>query len=173
MLATAGGAALAALVLSAAAVAQAPGEWRYVIATDLTNIPQDMRVNFPTINFSVCRTAEDFSSGRAFALQTLASSTDRCPSTDFERTSLVRMAPGTASADAADAVRFRYSCDAGQTLLGSAQGRVTKRRFQISLESRYIPASQGIEYVRQTMTGTWLRACKVRPDADDLKVKAK
>ena len=82
------------------------------------------------------------------------------------------MAPGTASADAADAVRFRYSCDAGQTLLGSAQGRVTKRRFQISLESRYIPASQGIEYVRQTMTGTWLRACKVRPDADDLKVKA-
>jgi len=53
-------ASLAALAVSTMTVAQTPGEWRYVIATDMKNIPVDMRVNFPTIDFNVCRSAEDF-----------------------------------------------------------------------------------------------------------------
>lgn len=153
--------------------AQMPGEWRYVIATDLKEIPADMRVNFPTINFSACRSAEDFASGRAFALQTLASSAERCPSTAFERTPLLRIAPGAAPPGAPEAISFRYACDGGRTLDGSARGRVAPKRFEIALESRYIPASQGVERVRQQMTGTWLGPCKVKPDADDLKVKDK
>ena len=112
-------------------------------------------------------------SGRAFALQTLASSADRCPSTDFERTPLLRIAPGAAPAGAPEGIRFRYACDGGKTLDGSAQGRVGPKRFEITLESRYIPASQGIERIKQQMTGTWLGPCKVKPDADALKVTGK
>lgn len=167
------GAALLAAGSLCTAQAQMPGEWRYVIATDLKDIPADMRVNFPTINFSACRSAEDFSSGRAFALQTLASSAERCPSTTFERAPLLRAAPGAAPAGAAEDISFRYACDGGKTLDGSARGRVTAKRFEIALESRYIPASQGVERVRQRMTGTWLGPCKVKPDADDLSIKSK
>ena len=164
---------LAALAVSTMTVAQTPGEWRYVIATDMKDIPADMRVNFPTIDFNVCRSADDFASGRAFALQTLASSAERCPSTDFERTPLLRIAPGAAPAGAPEGIRFRYACDGGKTLDGSAQGRVGPKRFEITLESRYIPASQGIERIKQQMTGTWLGPCKVKPDADALKVTGK
>ena len=53
-------ASLAALAVSTMTVAQTPGEWRYVIATDMKNIPADMRVNFPTI------------AGRAYELRALA-----------------------------------------------------------------------------------------------------
>lgn len=167
------GAIATALLLGTTAVAQMPGEWRYVIATELKDIPRDMRVNFPTINFNVCRSAEDFASGRAFALQTLASSAERCPSTGFERTPLLRIAPGAAPAGAPEAIHFRYACDGGRTLDGIAQGRVAPKRFVITLGSRYIPATQGIERVRQQMTGVWLGPCKAKPDADDLKVKGK
>ncbi len=167
------GAALALASVGLPVAAQTPGEWRYVIATEQQNIPADMRVNFPTIHFDVCRSADDFASGRAFALQTLASSAARCPSTDFERSPLLRIAPGAAPVGAPEAIRFRYACDGGKTLDGSAQGRVSAKRFAITLDSRYIPATQGIERVRQQMSGTWLGPCKVKPDADEMKVKGK
>ncbi|MBL8309099.1 MAG: hypothetical protein JNL19_01625 [Burkholderiales bacterium] len=153
--------------------AQMPGEWRYVIATEMKDIPPDMRINFPTINFSVCRNASDFENGTAFALQTLATSAERCPSTDFERTPTLHGGSNKSSASAAATIRFRYACDGGKTLDGIAHGQVAAKRFDIALESRYIPASQGVERVRQQMTGTWLGPCKVKPDADDLKVKGK
>lgn len=157
--------ALAAAVLAQAcsAGAQTPGEWRYTIATDPSNIPADMRVNFPTITFAVCRTADDFVSGSAFALQTLASSSARCPSSEFVRT------PGAGSAG--ESLSFVYACDGGRTLSGTAHGRVHASRFSIALESRYIPAVNGVEIVRQTMSATRIGPCKVKPDADDLKVK--
>lgn len=146
-------AALLGAVFSSGCPAQTPGQWRYVIATDLTGIAADMRVNFPTIQFDACRNAGDFSSGRAFALQTLASSTDRCPSTDFERSG-------------AGAIRFRYACDGGRTLDGSAEGRVSQTRFTVTLLSRYTPASQGIEQIRQTMSARRIGPCRHKA-ADD------
>lgn len=153
-------AAMLALVTSAGA--QTPGEWRYTIATDRSNIPADMRVNFPTITFAVCRSADDFASGRAFALQTLASSAARCPSAGFVR---------TPTAGAGESLRFTYACDEGRTLSGAAQGSVQSTRFAIALESRYIPAVNGVDVVRQTMSAARVGPCKVKPDADDLKVK--
>ncbi len=152
-----------AVVAVAGAGAQTPGEWRYTIATDQKNIPADMRVNFPTITFSVCRSADDFASGRAFALQTLASSAARCPSAGFVRTAL---ADGKG-----ESLRFVYACDEGKTLSGTAQGRVQAARFSVELASRYIPTVNGVEMVNQTMSAVRVGACKVNPDADDLKVK--
>ena len=154
---------LAALVLTASAAAQAAGEWRYTIATDLSNVPPDMRVNFPTITFAACRSEDDFASGRAFALQTLASSAERCPSSGFVRTA---MADGKG-----DALQFVYACDEGKTLSGSAGGRVHANRFTLALESRYAPPVGGVEVVKQTMTGAHIGPCKVKPDADLMKVK--
>ena len=155
--------ALAALLVAPLAAAQTPGEWRYSIATDQSNIPADMRVNFPTITFSACRSAEDFASGRAFALQTLASSSARCPSAGYVRAPLPTGRGVT--------LRFVYACDEGKTLSGLAQGRVFASSFSVELESRYSPPVSGVEVIRQTMTGTRVGACKVAPDADLLKVE--
>jgi hypothetical protein len=144
-------------------LAQVPGEWRYTIATDLSNIPADMRTNFPTITFATCRSSDDFASGRAFALQTLASSAERCPSAGFVR------AP--AAGGKGESLRFVYACDEGKTLSGLAQGRVEATRFSVALESRYTPAVNGVDIVRQTMSAVRVGACKAQLDADDLKVK--
>ena len=149
------------------ATAQTPGEWRYTIVTDRSLIPADMQVNFPTIVFSVCRSADDFASGRAFALQTLASSAERCPSGGFVRT---LPAPGS-DARQGDALTFAYACDSGQTLSGLASGRVKSTRFTINLESRYSPPVGGVDVVRQTMTAARIGPCKVRPDSDLVHVK--
>ncbi len=143
--------------------AQTPGEWRYIISTDQTNIPADMRVNFPTITFSACRNADDFTSGRAFALQTLANSSARCPSTDFVRAPMPQ--------GKGESLRFVYACDQGKTLSGLAYGRIQATRFSISLESRHIPPVNGVEVIKQTMTGLRAGPCKIKPDVDDLKVK--
>lgn len=154
---------LCALIAASTASAQMPGEWRYTIATDLANIPADMRVNFPTITFTACRSADDFASGRAFALQTLASSEARCKSSDFTRT--------LASKGAGDPLQFVYACDEGKTLSGVAQGRVLPRSFTVKLDSRYTPPVNGVEMVQQTMTGVRVGACNVVPVADAMKVK--
>ena len=148
------------------AAAQTAGEWKYTIVTDQRLIPPEMRVNFPTISFSACRSAEDFVSGRAFALQTLASSAERCPSSGFVRTPL---AAGS-NATLGDQLSFAYACDGGQTLSGLANGRVQSTRFVVTLESRYSPPVGGVNVVKQTMTGARIGPCKVKPDADLLKI---
>jgi hypothetical protein len=155
--------AVAALAAAVAVAAQTPGEWRYTIATDPSTLPTDMRVNFPTITFAVCRSADDFASGRAFALQTLASSAARCPSAGFVRT------PG--SAGTGERLSFVYACDEGRTLSGTAQGHVQATRFSVALESRYLPVVNGVDVVRQTMSAVRVGPCRVKPDADDLKVR--
>ncbi len=147
-------ATLLALLLSFAASAQSAGQWRYTIATDLSNIPANMRVNFPTITFSVCRSAEDFASGRAFALQTLASSELRCASSGFVRQPL--------TSSRMEAVQFVYACDDGTTLSGQAQGRASSKRFKIELESRYAPPVGGVAQVKQTMTALRTGPCNAR-----------
>ncbi len=157
---------LVALALSGAASAQTPGEWRYSIATDMSTIPADMRANFPTITFSACRNADDFVSGRAFALQTLASSTARCPSVDFVRSPLAEDKNGKA-----ESLRFTYACDEGKTLAGTAKGRVHAARFEIALESRYASPVGGVSVVKQTMIATRAGPCKTQPNADELSVK--
>ena len=147
-------ATLLALLLPFVASAQSAGQWRYTIATDRSNIPADMRVNFPTITFSVCRSAEDFASGRAFALQTLASSELRCASSGLVREPL----PGRNG----EALRFVYACDDGRTLSGQAQGRASSTRFKIELESRYAPPVGGVAEVKQTMTALRIGPCNAR-----------
>ena len=155
------------IAICASVAAQTPGEWRYTISTDPSTIPSDMKVNFPTISFSACRSAEDFANGSAFALQTLASSTARCPSSGFVRTS------AALGSDAAqrDTLIYVYACDAGKTLSGIANGRVQKTRFTVNLESRYAPPVGGVDVVKQTMTAVRAGPCKVRPDSDLMQVK--
>ncbi len=149
------------------AAAQTPGEWRYTIVTDHALIPSDMQVNFPSIIFSVCRSVEDFASGRAFALQTLASSAERCPSGGFVRTPPALRSPSGLG----DTLTFAYVCDAGKTLSGVANGRVQTTRFTVNLESRYSPPVGGVNVVKQTMTAIRLGACKAPPDADLMLIK--
>ena len=159
--------ALAFASLATATNAQTPGEWRYTIVTDQSLIPADMQVNFPTVTFSACRTTEDFASGRAFALQTLASSSERCPSGGFVRASA---APG-GGATQRETLTFVYACDAGKTLSGIANGSVEKTRFTVNLESRYAPPVGGVDVVKQTMTAVRAGPCKVKPDADLLIIR--
>ena len=159
--------ALASASLATAANAQTPGEWRYTIVTDQSLIPADMRVNFPTVTFSACRTTEDFASGRAFALQTLASSSERCPSSGFVRASTLLGSGATQR----EILTFVYACDAGKTLSGIANGSVEKTRFTVNLESRYAPPVGGVDRVKQTMTAVRAGPCKVKPDADLLIIR--
>ena len=154
---------LAVLLAGISAGAQTPGEWKYTIATDLSKIPTDMRVNFPTISFASCRTEADFASGRAFGLQTLASSEARCPSSQIERTP---KKTGTF-----DLLQFTYACDGGSTLSGRASGRVQATKFSLTLESKYSSPVNGVETISQTMTARRVGPCKVQPDSDLLKVQ--
>ena len=153
----------AALALAASVAAQNAGNWQYSIATDLAKVPADMRVNFPTITFATCLSADDFASGRAFALQTLASSAERCASSGFARTAM--------SDGKGDSLKFVYACDDGKTLSGIAEGRVQATRFTLSLVSSYVPPVGGVAEVMQTMTATRIGPCTVRPDADIMTVK--
>ena len=150
---------LCAAAASTNAVAQTPGLWRYTIDTDQASIPVDMRVNFPTIVFSACRSTEDFSSGQAFALQTAAGSAERCPSGGFVRPPRALGSP----AGQGDALTFTYACDAGKTLSGVAKGSVQTTRFAIVLESRYLPPVGGVDVVKQTMSATRIGPCKAQP----------
>jgi hypothetical protein len=145
------------------ACAQTPGEWKYAITTDPQSVPEEMRVNFPTVSFSVCRTAEEFESARAFSIQTLASSDARCKVSNIVRTE--------GNANQAAKIRFDYACDEGTTLSGSGEALIEAKRFVVSLESKYAPPVSGVERVKQTMRAQHIGACKKKPDADVLKTE--
>jgi hypothetical protein len=151
--------ALCAAAASTNALAQTPGLWRYTIVTDLALIPVDMKVNFPTIEFSVCRTAADFATGHAFALQTAEGSAERCPSGGFVRTPpAIGSPPGQG-----ELLTFAYACDGGKTLSGLGQGSVHSTRFTVNLESRYSPPVGGVNVVKQTMSARRVGSCKAQP----------
>jgi hypothetical protein len=151
---------VATLLFSFSAAAQTPGEWKYTISTDLQSVPEDMRVNFPTVSFKTCRSAEDFSSGRAFALQTLSSSEQRCPSTNFKRNAEGKN----------ETIAFDFACDEGKTLSGRASGRVSAKQFELALTTSYPQPVSGVERIKQSMRAELVGACKAKPDADELKV---
>jgi Protein of unknown function (DUF3617) len=155
-------AALASAAIASCSFAQMPGEWKYTITTDATSIPADMRVNFPTVSFAACRTAEDFESANAFALQTLASSAARCKSSNIVRVDSKASQPKK--------LNFDFACDEGKTLSGRADAVIEAKRFVVALESRYEPAVSGVERVRQTMKAQYVGECKKMPDVDEVKV---
>jgi Protein of unknown function (DUF3617) len=155
--------AVAAICGSAATCAQTPGEWKYTISTDMKSIPEDMRVNFPTVSFSACRSAEDFASARAFSLQTLASSEARCPSANFKRSE-------KSMTNAGDAASFEFACDEGKTLRGQASGRIATKRFQFEMVTDFPAPVSGVSTLQQTMRAVYVGPCKVKPDQDELKV---
>lgn len=155
--------ALSSFAFSIAASSQTPGDWQYTISTDMKSVPDDMRINFPTVSFNVCRSAADFESGRAFALQTLASSEARCPSTKFERSQ-------TSASAGAQRVSFEFSCDGGKTLNGSAVGTVSAKRFEFAMTTRYPQAVSGVTDLQQTMRARYVGPCKSKSDQDELKV---
>ncbi len=145
----------------AQASAQTPGEWKYTITTLRDGIPEDMRVNFPTVSFSACRTGEDFVTGRAFALQTLASSESRCQSANYQRTKSIR----------GDDVAFEFSCDEAKSLVGRASGKVNATGFEFALTTIYPQPISGVSQVKQSMRGERKGDCKVKPDSDELKTQ--
>ncbi|MCS6997470.1 MAG: DUF3617 domain-containing protein [Casimicrobiaceae bacterium] len=136
--------ALAALA-SPPALGQIPGLWRYSITTDLTAVPADMRVNFPTVRFDACLTEADFTSGRAFSIQPTPGSIDRCETLDVNRRGAT--------------VTLRFACDGGLTLAGVARGTVGLHRFQMRIENRYEPAVSGVGRTTQTMTAHRVGPC--------------
>jgi hypothetical protein len=161
-------ASILSLTLAASVVAQTPGEWRYTIATDMSTVPEDMRVNFPTVSFTACRTVTDFELGSAFFLQTLASSASRCTNTGYERAAHAGTAKNKTQGDA---IAYSYSCDVGNTLSGKANGVVESKRFTVALNTQFTPSVSGVEIIRQTMTAQYVAACKVLPDTDLLKTQ--
>jgi hypothetical protein len=140
--------------------AQSAGEWSYTIATDMSSVPKDMRVNFPTVSFKACRSADDFASGRAFALQTLASSEARCPSASFQRVRRGNV----------ENVSFEFACDEGKSLRGRASGQVAAKQFEFAMETEFPKEVAGVSKLKQTMRARYIGACKARPDADEIKV---
>jgi hypothetical protein len=161
-------ASILSLVLAASVMAQTPGEWKYTIATDMSSVPEDMRVNFPAVSFTACRTAADFESGSAFFLQTLASSASRCTNTGYEREARAGTAKNKTHGDA---IAYSYGCDVGNTLSGRATGVVESKRFAVVLNTRLTPAVSGVESIRQTMVAQYVAACRVLPDTDLLKTQ--
>jgi hypothetical protein len=152
--------AITASILCLPVLAQTPGEWSYTISTDMKSVPEDMRVNFPTVSFKACRSAEDFASGRAFALQTLASSEARCPSVAFQRS----------KSGNAETVSFEFVCDEGRSLRGRASGQVRAKQFEFALSTDFPAPVSGVSSLKQTMRANYVGACKAKPDVDEVKV---
>jgi hypothetical protein len=161
-------ASLVSLTFASSATAQTPGEWKYTIATDMASVPEDMRVNFPTVSFTACRTAADFESGSAFFLQTLASSASRCTNTGY-----VRLYSGLIDkkSNSKQPISYEYACDVGSTLRGKAIGSVEPKRFNVALNTQLTPSVSGVENIRQTMSAQYVGACKVQPDVDLIKTQ--
>jgi hypothetical protein len=153
---------LAFTALAASSFAQTPGEWKYTITTAAASVPAEMRVNFPTVSFAACRSAADFESASAFALQTLASSAARCKSINIVRADSKTNQPKK--------LGFDYVCDEGKTLSGRADVIVEAKRFVVALESRYEPPVSGVARVRQTMKAQYVGECKKASDVDEVKV---
>jgi Protein of unknown function (DUF3617) len=159
---------VSAALLASAAIAQTPGEWKYTISTDAASVPADMRVNFPTVSFAACRSVEDFATGRAFALQTLASSETRCQSKNVVEAESALSTQKNRNQP--KKMRFDFACDEGKTLVGTADAIIESKRFVVALESRYQPPVSGVERVRQTMKAQYVGACTKTPDVDEVKV---
>lgn len=158
-----------AVFAASIAAAQIPGEWKYTIATDMASVPENMRVNFPTVSFNVCRSLDDFASGKAFFLQTLASSTERCNNTQYERApSAATTATAAKNKIVGDIVSYNYACDVGNTLKGSAAGVVNDKRFSVQLNTQFTPAVSGVSTIKQTMIAQYTGACKGALNADVL-----
>jgi hypothetical protein len=147
-------------LISGFASAQTAGEWKYTISTDLQSVPEDMRVNFPTVSFKACRSAEEFANGRAFSLQTLASSESRCPSAAFQRS----------QSGNTEKVSFEFACDEGKSLRGRANGLVRAKQFEFAMVTEFPAPVSGVSSIKQTMRGEYAGPCKVKLDADDIKV---
>jgi hypothetical protein len=134
---------------SACAHAQAlpqPGEWAFVVTTDLKSVPADMSDNFPVVDYEKCLTAEEISSPRAFGLQASPAMWNRCSTENW------KMEAGK--------LAYSFQCDGGATLSGEVAGDYAPMRVTLNLVSRPLPIVRGVETIHQRIVAKRLGACK-------------
>jgi Protein of unknown function (DUF3617) len=123
-----------------------PGEWAFVVTTDLKSVPADMAENFPVVDYEKCLTAEEITSPRAFGLQASPAMWNRCSTENWKM----------------DAGKLAYSfqCDGGATLSGEVAGDYSPTRVTLNLISRPRPVVRGVETIHQRIVAKRLGACK-------------
>ncbi len=122
------------------------GLWKFVITTDLSRIAEDMRDNFPEIDYEKCLTEEQIGSPQSFGLQASPAMWNRC-STENYTLSDGRLA-------------YQFQCDGGTTLSGEVVGEYTSNRVTLRLTSRPRPIVRGIDTIYQRIVAKRLGACK-------------
>ena len=141
--------ALAWACISANARAQSipqPGLWKYVVTTDLARIPEDMRDNFPEVDYEKCLSDEQIASPQAFGLQASSAMWNRCTTDNWVMTE--------------GKLGYSFQCDGGATLTGQVAGAYAKERVTLTLVSRPRPIVRGIDTIYQKIVARRMGVCK-------------
>jgi hypothetical protein len=129
-----------------AQTAPAAGRWTFVVKTDTTRIPADMRENFPTVEYEKCLSGQEIASPRGFGLQASPAMTNRCSTEGWT------MAEGKFS--------YKFQCDSGSTLTGDAQGHYSEKQVSLTVVSRPRPVVRGVETIYQNIVAKRVGACE-------------
>ncbi len=123
-----------------------PGEWAFVVTTDLKSVPADMAENFPPVDYEKCLSADEIATPRAFGLQASPAMWNRCSAENW------KLEGGK--------LAYSFQCDGGATLSGEVVGDYTPTRVRLNLISRPRPVVRGVETIHQRIVAKRLGACK-------------
>lgn len=124
----------------------APGNWQFVVSTDVSKLPADMRENFPDVDYEKCLDAEMIGSPKAFGLQASPAMWNRCSTENWA------LADGK--------LGYQFQCDGGATLTGEVSGIYTSQRVTLSLVSRPRPIVRDVDTIHQKIIAKRTGACK-------------
>jgi Protein of unknown function (DUF3617) len=131
------------------ATSPAPGNWQFVVSTDVSKLPADMRDNFPDVDYEKCLDAEMIATPKAFGLQASPAMWNRCSTENWA------LADGK--------LGYQFQCDGGATLTGEVSGAYTSQRVTLTLVSRPRPIVRDVDTIHQKIIAKRTGACK--PDA--------
>jgi Protein of unknown function (DUF3617) len=128
------------------ATSPAPGNWQFVVSTDVSKLPADMRDNFPDVDYEKCLDAEMIGTPKAFGLQASPAMWNRCSTENW--------ALGDGK------LGYQFQCDGGATLTGEVSGTYTSQRVTLTLISRPRPIVRDVDTIHQKIVAKRTGACK-------------
>jgi hypothetical protein len=123
-----------------------PGNWAFKVQTDLSNIPAEMHLNFPPIDFERCVTPDQILTPAGFGAQKSPAMEARCTHPTWQ------MQDGTFD--------YTFICDEGKTLTASATGTYSAKRVVLTMISKPTPVVRDIDTIKHRITAEHKGPCK-------------
>jgi hypothetical protein len=123
-----------------------PGNWNFVVATDVSRLAREMRENFPDVSYERCLDADIIHTPKAFGLQTSPAMLGRCSTENWT------MSEGK--------LGYTFQCDGGATLTGEVTGVYASQSVTLSLTSRPRPLVRDVDTLYQTIKAKRTGPCQ-------------